>query len=472
MPEWVGARIWHILVTLALLAALNPSPSPGPLRESLRKSVLAQEGGRPASALAALEIALAFEPRAPGLHWKAATLAFAANEPDAVIRHLDATDSLLPPSSERTCLRADTLLKNGNPAGALGLWEGLSSPCPNPTSHFRNLSAGYLAVEDQAGYEQALISLVALLPADAASLRTLSLTKAARAPEQAEAYLRAADQASSEGDVLARALIRAIDEARVEGDPAYTLAQVGQVMAQNNEWVYASWAFQNALELEPGYVEARAYLGLSLDRLGRDGLPELDAAAAAAPGAAQPHAFLGMHWRMRGEASKALAEFEAAARLAPTDPAIAAELAATYETLGDTDSALAAYRVATDLAPRESGFWLLLAGFSIRHELQIETIGIPAARNAAALVPGDPAAWDSLGTGYLIIGDLEMADRMLTRSLGFAPSRPSSLYHLGLLRLYQGDLMAARTALKSAIDGDPGGPIAELAQRALERVDS
>jgi len=47
MPEWVGARIWHILVTLALLAALKPSPSPGPLRESLRKSVLAQEGGRP-----------------------------------------------------------------------------------------------------------------------------------------------------------------------------------------------------------------------------------------------------------------------------------------------------------------------------------------------------------------------------------------------------------------------------------------
>jgi Flp pilus assembly protein TadD len=140
--------------------------------------------------------------------------------------------------------------------------------------------------------------------------------------------------------------------------------------------------------------------------------------------------------------------------------------------MGEIESALATYRVATDLAPREPGFWSLLAGFSMRRELDVETIGIPAARNAAALAPQDPATWDTLGYGYLLTEDLDMADRILMRALDLSPERPSTLYHLGLLRLYQGNLGAARAALRSAIDGDPGGPIGDLAQRALDRVDS
>ncbi len=472
MPEWVSARIWHLLATLVLVASLNPSPASGPLRESLKASILAQQGGRPAAALAALSDALVLQPLDPALHSQAATLAFAAGDMDAVFQHLDAADGLGGPSAERTCLRGDALLAQGDPAGALSVWQSAPSACPNPSGHLRNLVAAYLAIEDSTGYEGALMSLVEIVPQDAAGLRDLAITVATRDPETAEAHLRAADQAVPDGDTLVRALIRTIDETRVEDSPAYTLAQVGQVLAQNNKWLFASWAFQNALQAQPDYVEARAYLGLALDRIGRDGLSELEAAVAAAPGASQPHALLGMHWRMWGEPAKALTELETASRLAPDDPAIAAELAATYDDLGETDSALAAYRKAADLAPRQPGFWLLLAGFSIRHELQIRAIGLPASRNAAALAPHDPAGWDSLGYCYLLSGDLAMADRILTRALDLAPHRPSTLYHLGLLRLYQGDLTAARAALQSAIDRDPGGPIADLAQRALERAGS
>lgn len=472
MPEWVGARLWHILAALLILAALNPSPAPEPLRDSLRKVELAQEGGRPEAALASLESALAFEPGDPTLQGRAAALAFAAGDLESVQQHLDAADAALGTSPERICLRAETLFRLGDPAGALAVWQSLPTACPDPPNHYRSLASAYLALDDRVGYEQALSTLAGLDPGDTSALRALSFTIAARDPDGAEASLRAADQSSPDGDPVARELIRAIGEARVEDDRAYSLAQVGQVFAQNSEWLYASWAFQEAVQLEQDYVEARAYLGLSLDRIGRDGLADLEAAVAEAPGAAQPHTFLGMHWRMKGENSKALAEFETAAELAPEDPAVAAELAATYESTGDYESALAAYRVAADLAPREPGFWLLLAQFSIRQELNIDTVGLPASRNAAALAPQDPAAWDSLGYCYLLAGDLEMSARILTRALDLAPNRPSTLYHLGLLRLYQGDLSGARAALQSAIDGDPGGPIADLAQRALDRVDS
>jgi tetratricopeptide (TPR) repeat protein len=470
MPEWVGARIWHILAALVVVAALNPSPAPGRLRSSLQASALALEGGRPAAALVALEDALVFEPRDPALQWQAASMALAADDMDAVLQYLDAADSLAGPSAKGACLRGDALQAKGDPQGALSVWPSAPSSCPDAAQHLRNLASAYLAIDDARGYEAALSSLVELTPQDATALRALAIAAATQDPETAEAHLRAADQADPEGGVVVRALIRSIDEARAEDSPAYTLAQVGQVLAQNNEWLFASWAFQNALQAEPDYVEARAYLGLALDRTGRDGLPDLEAAAAAAPRAAQPHAFLGMHWQMSGEPSRALTELEMAARLAPDDPAIAAEMAAAYDALGETDSALTAYRRATDLAPRQPGFWLLLAGFSTGHELQVRTIGLPAARNAVALAPQDPAGWDALGDCYLLSGDLAMADRILTRALELAPQRPSTLYHVGLLRLYQGDLAAARAALQSAIQGDPDGPIADLAQRALDRA--
>lgn len=472
MAEGFGQRIWHVFAALVLLAALNPSPSPGILRESLQQAAQAQQGGRPQAALIALQPALALEPLDPALHWQAADLASASDDLDSVVRHLNVFEALVGVTGPSRCLRGDVLLKQGDAAGAIALWRGAPTACPDYESHYRNLASAYLALDDPTGYEQALASLASVTPQDGATLRALALTIAARAPDQAEAALRAADRAGPQGDPLMRALIRTIGEARLEDDPAYSLAQVGQTMAQANEWRYASWAFKNALALEPDYVEARAYLGLSLDRTGRDGLAELEAATAAAPDAAQPHAFLGMHWRMNGQIPQALNELQAAAKLAPSDPAIAAELAATYEASGDLQSALAAYRIATDLAPQQSGFWYLLAAFSIRNELHIEAIALPAARNATALAPDDPAAWDSLGYCYLLSGDTDMADRMLARSMALDPARPPTLYHLGLLRLYQGDLAAARAALQSAIRADPGGSIADLAQRALDRVGS
>jgi len=472
MPEWIGARVWHILITLVLLGLLGPSPSPEPMREALREAAMAQEGGRPGSALAAVELALEFEPGDLNLHWQAARLAHAAGTPDVALNHLDAADRISPTVAERTCLRADSVLATGDPSAALALWGSLSSVCPDAVNQHRGLAAAYLATGDIVGYERALSQLVELAPGDREALRSLALAKAARVPTESVPLLRAMDQGSENGDPLARSLIRAIEEARLEGNPAYSLAQVGQVLAQHGEWLASTWALQRALELEPDYVEARAYLGMSLDRSGQDGLAELQAAAAAAPQSALPHAFLGLHWRSQGDASKALAELETAAQLNPTDPAIAGELGATYEALGDPQSALAAYLYATQLAPQEPGFWLLLAQFSLRQELQVQTIGLPAARNAATLAPNDPAALDALGYSYLLVGNASLAERILTRSLALAPDRPSSLYHLGLLKLKQGDLTSARQALQSVIDLDPGGNFADLAQRALERVDS
>ena len=44
-----------------------------------------------------------------------------------------------------------------------------------------------------------------------------------------------------------------------------------KVTAKYGYWSYAARAFQAAIELEPTYAEAHAFLGLSLDEMGKNG---------------------------------------------------------------------------------------------------------------------------------------------------------------------------------------------------------
>jgi tetratricopeptide (TPR) repeat protein len=282
--------------------------------------------------------------------------------------------------------------------------------------------------------------------------------------------LRAAELLASQGDARARAVRLAIQNASRRADPAFTLGAAGRALGEIGEWSLAAWAFEEALRLDPQTADARAYLGLALDQSGGDGLEQLLRAVEEAPESPLPHFFLGLHWRARGDAEQALEALTSAAELDPESPAIAAELAGALEDLGEMDEALAAFLHAANLAPDESGFWRLLADFSTRNEIQVTEVGLPAARNALALAPDDPAACDALAFAYFLAGDDALARRFIDRAVRLHPLRSSTQYHLGLLLLSQGEIPAARSALEWAALLDPDGPVGALARRTLERL--
>jgi tetratricopeptide (TPR) repeat protein len=260
----------------------------------------------------------------------------------------------------------------------------------------------------------------------------------------------------------------AIQNAARHGDPALTLGAAGRALGEIGEWPLAAWAFEEALSLDPQAADVRAYLGLALDQSGGDGLLHLRRAAEEAAESPLPHFFLGLHWRARGEAERALQALTTAAELDPENPAIAAELAGALEDLGEMDEALAAFLYAANLAPDEPGFWRLLADFSTRNEIQVTAVGLPAARNALALAPDDPASSDALGFAYFLAGDDALARRFIDRAVGLDPLRSSTQYHLGLVLLSGGEVAAARSALETAALLDPDGPVGALARRTLE----
>lgn len=458
----------HLLAAVLMVLALAPTPQPRDWWHSLRVAGLAAEAGRPDAALSALEQALRLEPEAAGLLQAAARAALAADEPEAALAYLDRAEAAGAESAALRCLRLEALRAAGNLAAALEGWRSRPA-CPDAGKGLARLADTAWARGSLAQAREAYALLLEQEPGLPQAHLRLGLLLAVEDPQAALEHLRAALDLAP--DPLAADLAQTIELARLEGDPAYTLAQVGQTFARAGEWRLAAAAFQRAVDRAPGYVEAHAYLGLAKERLGQDGLPDLQAAAEAAPRAALPKVFLGMAWLARGEPQRARAALEQAAALAPTHPAVLADLAAAYAALGDAASAQATYRTAAERAPQDPRFWLLLARFSLEHELHVREVGLPAARNAVTLAPEDPAALDSLGYAHFLTGDLFLAERLLTRALALNPTAAPAYFHLGLLRAAQGRAAEARASLATAADLDPEGEIGERARRALASLE-
>lgn len=351
--------------------------------------------------------------------------------------------------------------------GAVACWRDAPAACLSDVVSLQAMEAAYLSVGDRKGALLALQRLAELAPDDPAVARRLGLHWVTSDPDRAQPYLRfAADQ----GDSLCGSLLGLIYAARADEHPALLLTRLGQALMQAQEWDLAAAAFRQALALRPDVHEARAYLGLTLDNAGGDGETELLAAAAAAPQSPLPRLLLALHLRATGRPQRALQELEQAAALDPGNPAVLAETAATYEALGDLVAARDAYRAAAEMAHTDASFWLLLAEFALSHEIEIEEVAVPAARNAAALAPQDPRAFSALGYAHLLAGRPLLAERCLRRAINLDPLEARLQLRWGLLRHSMGDLPGALAALVLASELDPSGVTGLVAHRTAEAI--
>jgi tetratricopeptide (TPR) repeat protein len=437
------------------------------LLDPLEKANHALSAGRLDSALEYIEDAIYFDPALHHIHLRAAEIALTADKPQAALSHFLAAPEDADGSSYGKCLHAQIRLALGDALSAADAWSDAPVDCPGYKKYLYDLADRYRSEGSVQALKEVLEKLVINDPADIAAHLSLAILTAVIDPEVSLSLLRQTNELVHSDNDLVADLIRAIENARLENESAYTFAQVGQILATYGEWDYAIWAFQEAIALYPDYLEARAYLGLALDQAGQDGLEELKGVVSDIPNAALPRIFLAMHWQKTGNFEEARLELSIAARLDPTNPAIAAELGKAYTALGDVESAKDAFLLATQLAPQDPNFWMLLANFSVMNEIEVNSLGLPAARNSVALAPNNPATLDTLGYAHLVLGNLRLAERILWRAVELQPRRAWTHYHVGLLRSVQGDGGRARSAWQLATLLDPDGPAGELAQRAL-----
>ncbi len=110
--------------------------------------------------------------------------------------------------------------------------------------------------------------------------------------------------------------------------------RVGALLATEELWPYAEWAFVYAAQTRSS-AESWAYAGLMRDAQGGHGSAYLDEALALRAGSPQVQMALGIHRRQHGDDEGALLALQFALTLDPLNPAIHAELGTTYQTLGD-----------------------------------------------------------------------------------------------------------------------------------------
>lgn len=458
----VNRRSIVAVVLAGLIVVFGPRPQPEGVARRLAGVAEAASAGEPEAALAALEQTLRFEPALASLHVAAARFAAQAADPARAAEHLAAA----PPTARETlgdaCLEAWVRrATSGIAAVDYGLLCSATAP-DQPRWETSILTEADLA--------RAIADLEARLatdPDDLSAWEALAGLKALTDAEALQDVVLRAYRVFPQGSPTLDGLLRLAPPRQPDLAAAERAARIGELFAAQERWGLAGTSLEYALAREPSFPQAMALLGLAQTRLGLDGLPRVTQAAALAPDDPLVRFLVGQYWLTRGDSEAAARQLAYARSLDSADPAITAALAAALAASGRYAEAAEAYLEAARSEGTDASFWLLLAEFSVRNEFQVEELGLPAARNAAALA-ADAPSFSALGLALHLAGDPRSGERALQRSLALDPADPGAWYRYGLILLDLGRAPEARRALAAAESLDAQGTIGELARRSLE----
>jgi tetratricopeptide (TPR) repeat protein len=306
-------------------------------------------------------------------------------------------------------------------------------------------------------------------PDNAIAHYQLGLLYAITNPDEAVAHLDRVAQLDEALTESVRELKNTLRRAAFAEEPAYRFVLVGQTLANLEEWELALVAFDRAVQENPDYPEAWAYLGEAQYHTGGDGLEALEKAIELNPNAFAANAFMGRYWHRQGEPELALVYLQTAASIEPDNPSLQEDIAAVLADVGNFTAALAHLVRVTERLPMESHAWQTLARFSLDYDVQVEEVGLHAARQAVLLSPDDPLSQTLLGRAYLLMGNEHYPVRFFTRALEIDNEYPDAHLYLGMYYLQYGDRDNARFHLERARDLGEDGPIGDLARDILDR---
>ncbi|MBW6472162.1 MAG: hypothetical protein K0B14_03470 [Anaerolineaceae bacterium] len=252
-----------------------------------------------------------------------------------------------------------------------------------------------------------------------------------------------------------------------EENPVFEMVLSGNLLASIGEWDYASAAYAYATRLDPEYAEGWALYGNALVNSGKDGISALNKALSISPKSILTRAFLASYWRTQNDFERSLEIYQELSSDEPGQAIWQQELGNTYILAGDVDKALQAYVKTTKIAPGDSYYWINLARFCGEYKVQIQEIGLPAARQALLIDEKNWEAFDTLGWLFLILEDYTSAERFLTSAYKEAPESALVNLHLGQLFYFQNKTQLSTYFLKRCIEFAENEALIELANKFL-----
>ena len=363
----------------------------------------------------------------------------------------------------------DAYFATGETEQAIREWESLFNEKQETGKVAPRLAREYHILGQYTAETQVLRQWLDFDPVNADASERLGLILAASAASEALPLLETASAASPDNASRLENLISALETPA--DDPAYRLALCGQALAQMNEWPLAGQAFSLAVDANPEYAAAWAWLGLARQQnKAANALEALEYANRLDEKSAPLHAMLGTYWVRAGQNQKARAEFDTATQLEPSNPAWWLALAGTASQT-DLAFALKAYLQAVNLDPQDDKSWYALAAFCVENNAYLEDYGLDAALRAFALDPKNPDYMVMLGRAEMGTGQSGAAEVMFKKAL--AAGTPGTAFvqhfHLGLLYLQTRREAQAKDELQQTLKLDPQGPYGKQAKTLLER---
>ena len=471
----------RVLLPLLVLPILGVAARSHELAERLQEAGRAWRFASPAGLATHLAQVAEHQPWRGGLWEQAGIYALQGGDAQSTLVYLQRAAALQPLSPQGYLALGDAHRQAGDLDLALSAWQSALPGAGDEEVYLRLLEI-HRTQGDIPAITADLQALTVRRPADVALRYQLGLHLAAQQPLAALSHLAQAADLDPAVQTPAQALISSIRTASLADDPAYTLLESGRTLASLGEWGLAAEAFRQSAQVRPDYAEAWAYLGEALQHTvpaaeassqaseiyPETGLAELHKALELDPLSLAANTLLALYWQRQGDLGTAQTYLENVTRLYPDNPSLHAELGNTLAQLGELEAALQAYQRAVELAPNSADAWRLLAGFCARYEYRLHEVGLPAARQAAALGARDPANHDMLGQVLLLLGDLTSAERAFQRAQEIDASYALARVHLGLVYILQGDTQRARQEWQAVLDQAPGSPAAEQAQRLMQ----
>ncbi len=307
-------------------------------------------------------------------------------------------------------------------------------------------------------------------PEDAHLAYQAALLAAAVEPEQAQPWIDNAITMNPDYLTAMQPMLQAMQA--VQANPAYFRVRMAQALGNLYAWDLAAYLLQDAVSIDPEYVDAWALLGEAHQQMGLAGQEELEQAESLDPQADIVRALMGLFWRRQGRPDLSLVYYDALAEKYPDQAKWQMEAGAALAEMGDLVSALERYQAGVALEPENAEVWLGLAEFSLQYSVNLSQVGLPAARQAVRYSPTNAQAATTLGLVLANLGDEDTARRLFLRSISVDPLYFSPCIYLAQMDLSLGDQSQAIVYLEYVIDHAlHGDPILEQAGQLLEQVE-
>lgn len=267
----------------------------------------------------------------------------------------------------------------------------------------------------------------------------------------------------------ARTLALAIQSARLVEDQAYVFTASGQALAAIGEWKLAQQALVQAVQFDPKYAEAWAYLGEAQQQNGEDGYPALQRALDLNPDSLSALLFSALYWQRQQDYSRAGLLYHRAALQEPGNASIQVQWGQNSLQAGDVNAAREHFETAADLSPDDLGIWIYVARYCIESELFVEELGLPAALLVLRQQPENAEAMVLVGRAHLSLDKQVTARVYLEQAVKLYPEVASAHYYFAVFLLANEDYTQALAHLNKVIELAPGSNEAELASELIVR---